>query len=420
MYDGKFIAHVAFWIGCGSFAAYTTVLQFVRYYQNADTPKISYKMLHHSTQEDVYPDITICIDSPHNPKTENRGNVYDNSYLKRYHSLSKIQYNDLMIGNEKAWNEIPNATRVADVNFDEASLTLDRMFYFVLLPDGGGMSEANITKRHLIKRSFQIPGLICFTRTFGSYFKGTSIVSERFDNIRLAPKPMTATAFVHYPGRALRAIFGRDRVSRAGLVLTLAKLRYSSNFQIKLSQMSVLKKRPDAAEPCDPTPSDDKRFWEELFSRIPCLPAYWKKFHHPKNSTLKDCNNFTQYSELNKFTWAIPQKIQLNETESILASLPTPCNEMEISVTSGSNRNNPNKTGENTVDIAFAYNMKTYQEIRNERDFGMESLWSCIGGYIGLFVGCSLLSLLDDGYDLLLYFFTANVYPKKLAKQYCK
>ena len=426
MYNGKLITHVAFWIGCGSFAAYTTFLQFLRYYRNADTPKISYIKLHHSTQEDVYPDITICFEGHYDPMSghlntrKRRGNVHNNDYLQKYHSLSKSQYNDLLIGNEKAWNEVPNATRVADINFDKASLTLDSMSYKMHLPVGDmHILRPNITKEQLIQKSFQIPGLICFTRSFGSYFEHNSIVRELFRNVKLEPKPMRAFAFVHYPGRMLRKVFRKNRRFGADFEVTLNMLKNGNGFQVKLSLMSVLKKRPDAVEPCDPTPTDDKRFWEELFSRIPCLPAYWKEFYDPKTATLKDCNNFTQFSELNKFTFA-DTKLQLEETESILASLPTPCNEMEISVTSGSNRNNPNKTGENTVDIAFAYNMKTYQEIRNERDFGMESLWSCIGGYIGLFVGCSLLSLLDDGYDLLLYFFKANVYPKKLARKECK
>ena len=67
-------------------------------------------------------------------------------------------------------------------------------------------------------------------------------------------------------------------------------------------------------------------------------------------------------------------------------------------------------------ELGFTYSMTKYHEIRNERDFGMESVWSCIGGYIGLFIGCSLLSLLDDGYDLLLFWFKAKDYRNKLAK----
>ena len=33
---------------------------------------------------------------------------------------------------------------------------------------------------------------------------------------------------------------------------------------------------------------------------------------------------------------------------------------------------------------------ETYQEIVNERDFGIDSLWSTVGGFIGIFVGTSL------------------------------
>ena len=33
---------------------------------------------------------------------------------------------------------------------------------------------------------------------------------------------------------------------------------------------------------------------------------------------------------------------------------------------------------------------KSYQEIINEREFGLESLWSTVGGFIGIFVGTSL------------------------------
>ena len=33
---------------------------------------------------------------------------------------------------------------------------------------------------------------------------------------------------------------------------------------------------------------------------------------------------------------------------------------------------------------------KSYEEIINEREFGLESLWSTVGGFVGIFVGTSL------------------------------
>ena len=419
MQNTKFIVHVAFWIGCGIFAAYTTTLQFVRYYENEDTPKISYKKLRHSTEEDVYPDITICFNSPvFDSVRAPRGNVYNPFYLQRYHSLNQYQYNDLLIGDPKAWNEVPNATRVADVDFDGAALyKLDSMFYQVALPEG----LTNITRKEVMKKSFQIPGMICFTRTFGSYLKGDFVVSEVFV-MKLNPRPIFAKIFVHHPGQTLRSIFGIDRFRRQAFQImgTEVMLNSSRFFRIKLSQISVLRKRPDAIDPCDPSPSDDKRFWEELFNRIPCVPSYWKWFY-PQNSTLKECKNFTQFSELQKFTWSTPIRLQMIETNRILSSLPVPCNEMQVIMTSEVRNLDWKKVRKHyDAELELVYNMQTYQEIRNVRDFGIESTWACVGGYVGLFIGCSLLSLLEGGYDLLISSFKSNANSKKPAKHYTK
>ena len=86
-----------------------------------------------------------------------------------------------------------------------------------------------------------------------------------------------------------------------------------------------------------------------------------------------------------------------------------PCNEMGIVVNSemmAMKTMTPAKSKD--VMIRLVYNMQKYQEIKNERDFGMDSVWSYTGGFMGLFVGCCLLSLLDDGYDLIAHCLHAN------------
>ena len=410
-FNAKLIAHIVFCIGCGSFAGYTTVLNFIRYYKNADTSIISFRRLHRSIQDDVYPDITICFEGYPLGK-----NVYDNFYLQKHHSLNKETYQGLLNGTKTFWKQTPNASRVADVDFDEAALKLsfkiksvkfELIGYFVSLPDG----MPNIKRNLIIRKSFQIPGMTCFTRTFGSYLDDSLVVSETFKmnlldkQIKRHHKVMPRF-FVHYPGQMLRAIFGLDRTDKTAFEINEEKLNESNSYEVKLSQMSVLKKRPDAVEPCDPTPTDDERFWKEVFRRIPCLPAYWK-FFAPENTTLTECNNFTQFSELKKFTWIKPRKIQMIETEDIISSFIEPCNEMAITVTSEVEANKKLNKGYD-VQVRFTYNMRKYQEIKNERDFGMESLWSYIGGYVGLFIGCSLLSILDDAFAILIWGFNVN------------
>ena len=55
------------------------------------------------------------------------------------------------------------------------------------------------------------------------------------------------------------------------------------------------------------------------------------------------------------------------------------------------------------VAIKIVYQIQDYQEIRKERDYGIDSLWSNIGGFLGIFIGYSLLNLFNDGYALITY-----------------
>ena len=45
------------------------------------------------------------------------------------------------------------------------------------------------------------------------------------------------------------------------------------------------------------------------------------------------------------------------------------------------------------LDIDIIQGSEMYQEIDNVRDFGAESCWSGIGGFVGIFLGYSLLQI---------------------------
>ena len=114
----KRMAHVTFWITCGVISAYITVQQFLAYFENADTPKISFRTFNkYPDGDDVYPDITFCF----------IGLPYEESYLLEHHSFNKLQYKKLLSGDENAWKNIPNSSSVAKVNFDESSIGLERL-----------------------------------------------------------------------------------------------------------------------------------------------------------------------------------------------------------------------------------------------------------------------------------------------------
>ena len=47
----------------------------------------------------------------------------------------------------------------------------------------------------------------------------------------------------------------------------------------------------------------------------------------------------------------------------------------------------------NDLNMNFQYRTDQYLEIDNKRDFGVRNLWSSIGGFVGIFLGYSLLQL---------------------------
>ena len=47
------------------------------------------------------------------------------------------------------------------------------------------------------------------------------------------------------------------------------------------------------------------------------------------------------------------------------------------------------------LDLEIIQGSEMYQEIENVKDFGVENCWSGIGGFIGIFLGYSLLQIPD-------------------------
>ena len=100
-----------------------------------------------------------------------------------------------------------------------------------------------LTRDQLMRRTYQIPGRVCFTRNFKTHLKKGDLITMESFRIRLAH--VAVQIFIHYPGETLRKVFGMDRIYKAALTMTKQQLDSSNRYEIKLSQMTVLKKRPD-------------------------------------------------------------------------------------------------------------------------------------------------------------------------------
>jgi len=480
------IPKIVFWLTCVTLAGYLVVLQFLKYFENADTPKISFKTLNESPEgEDVYPDITFCF-----TEYKSGDHIYNCTYLQEHHSLSACQYQNLLLGESRAWSRIPNPGRVADVNFEEASMDLKELIPQHKVVTHFGRTDSLNSQMELIDKQFQLPGMICFTRHFGTYLKkGDVLLSETFLFILPAYIKSALQIFIHYPGQLLRAIATKNRGYKAALKVRNEELipvketeeqDYRIGYDFKLTQMSVIKRRPDAVTPCDPKPTDDARLWKEFFSSLTCLPSYWKKFA-PLNTTLASCKNISAFKKIDDWTNGKDQK-GVDEARKIISSIAIPCNKMALEASSwqknfaapirdgnswmlskakkkkkadnsldtkttqnseknglnekapknskGKKRNDCLKEAQKCLDtdtaikrsepspsiFRFVYQMEDYQEIRNLKDYGLDNLWSNIGGFLGIFIGYSLVNLLTDGYASMAYFVENIRAPRNTAK----
>ena len=53
------------------------------------------------------------------------------------------------------------------------------------------------------------------------------------------------------------------------------------------------------------------------------------------------------------------------------------------------------------IAIQVVYPRQTFQEIVNKRAFGFESFWSSVGGFVGIFLGYSLMQLPEIIYKII-------------------
>ena len=124
---------------------------------------------------------------------------------------------------------------------------------------------------------------------------------------------------------------------------------------------------------------DDEQFRNEVIQSIKCIPIYWKRFNANHNA-YPDCIQQHQLKQADD---------HINSYRKILTAYDSPCLEMDISAVQVANEQNPR----DEILVKFVYVDDTFNEVINIQEFGFESLWSSVGGFVGIFLGYSLLQL---------------------------
>ena len=374
---------------CILFAGYMTMIESLRYFENKDASSFGYKQFG-ETPQDQYPTFSICLKSEGSDLY-----LYFDTMLSNltgrmrtthsdYHDILRgaIFYDD---GVSKALQQISFKT-ISDNDLEKISFQLKDFVHEIRFEDRNSHpTEYYFEDEEVLSLNstlpfhigYQDPHSICFTRDADL---GTEN-ERRLDRISFLLEKLKATnlyilVFIHHPGQLTRSLDKPILQSKA------SQLQENRNVVFSINQVSVLRRRPDAIKKCDEGIHDDDRLFRDKVTRSAgCIPTYWMNFKR-KGDLLNECTRASQMAQIYRL---------LENKKLVFDSYKPPCYYM--TVVTGVLKNSM-EWGLYLV-LEVVYMDDFYQEIINVRDFGFESFWSGIGGFVGIFLGYSLLQTPD-------------------------
>ena len=363
--------------------------QALRLLENHDSSFVGYKTFH-ETPIDRYPTFSICLWSDLGPGLKH---IF-NEDMKNKIGLSAREYQQLLKGTDMVRNQsgtIISFLNVSHVDYNQFTLTLDSLLYAFEFETYDAKLNGSIQKYKEsmetipLYLSYTDPDTLCFTRK--SKFESKIIRTK--DWLSLDLKYLKSIfgdlhIYIHHPGQLTRSLGSPNFVTEP------RQLKPDfSKISLKLNDVSVLRKRTNSKGRCDADLHDDDiRFRQEVIRLVGCVPIYWKSLTSMDgmDDSFKLCTSFV---EMSRIFDAIKHK------KDIMATYDEPCDHMKVSV--GFDQHPVLMDGYVLMELLY---METqYKETTNIREFGFESFWSSVGGFVGIFLGYSIMQipqLLED------------------------
>ena len=215
--------------------------------------------------------------------------------------------------------------------------------------------------------------------------------------------------YIHMPGQFIRML-GREVASYATSNLMsehceiLTRLYswdkstsgpcFGTKVTFLLSQVTLLKKRFDARDRCNKTlEKEDDELLMSIIKTVGCIPAYWRDIIANRLQNHALCTKELEYQMIQKY---------VTDTDLARSLFIQPCEDMLVVTNIVKERGRLRKKNvlekhkmTSYLDMEIIQGSEMYQEIENVKDFGVESCWSGIGGFVGIFLGYSLLQFPD-------------------------
>ena len=360
------------------------VVMCERFGENKSSTSISYKK-YDVTPEDKYPTFSICFKGT-------KIHLYIEEVIFSSYGIRSDQYK-LMLEGKSTFTYEYNATsrlyrKSPTVLNQRSSVKFESMvrrhFEFKNI-----LSEANFTRQDKayntyysknseeqppLYKSHEMPEIICFTRMSQNISKSSRVYdSLAFDiyKLRLPEfQEFSIQIIIHYPGQLMRSLV------RPSFSLPIPNLRnMGAHLRLKVSQGTVLRYRTDSNEPCDEEIENfDAHMQEYITNETGCIHPFWKT-NYKGPLDYGECKSPEQFKRLDN-------RIKSYNKKS--------CAEMFKSVSWNWEDKSSFKEKQH---IIFEYIDDYYQEIEYLTSFGTENLISNLGGFIGIFLGYSLMQV---------------------------
>ena len=383
-------------------AIYMTTKQVMHFLQNDDATTINYRRLNLSPK-DKYPAFSLCF-------TGSELYWYHAKPIFRIFGLQPSKFGQMLKGQKvirydynyssMLYNKIPvDLEHSADLDIEQFSIKLSDIltgFEFAIDDD---ISTIRLDRERQEKEIDNIPfyvGLratdtICFTRASRDLLGTLRIQDWLALNTSVLESPLFQDVllqiFVHYPQQLVRSFHkpafqsklkNLEQKKRTGL----GTRSYYSDVKISVSKIKILRKRPGSNVPCDEyLENDDEKLEQQIRNRIKCNPPYWIQ-STSINSSTRICNSGSELEKAHAL---------VRSYKNILKSYHAPCIQMET-LTKWEFDRAESKDGEG-FRIRLMYEDSDYEEVTNTKSFDFASLVSGVGGFIGIFLGYSLLQI---------------------------
>ena len=159
----------------------------------------------------------------------------------------------------------------------------------------------------------------------------------------------------------------------------------------KLHQVDVLNKRPSRNNPCDPKlKNEDDAIRREIVKLVGCIPTYWKRFTVADAGMANHLSGCTreQLANISTFLPGWGGNYFAENTQHLYLA---PC--QQLTFFGELNADAYLEYGTSGLYMRIAHLTDEYKSITNAQAFSAQDLWSQIGGFVGIFLGCSLLQV---------------------------